>query len=291
VARTSVPPILAEGLKMEVWGTDSLVKDPIALQVGDDGSIYYTRSPRRNNAEFDIRGHQDWEIRSIALQTIEDKRNFLRTELSPERSAQNEWLADLNGDGSHDWKDMLEERNEVFQLKDTDGDGITDDKDDCPTIVNPKAPVIAQTNEINLTTSGGAVYQWFLNGIALTNSNSGNIQAIETGNYSVQFKTDKGCISPISKSVMVLITEISEANTPKIFPNPVKESLQIEFPKVFGQTVQLSIFDIKGQLIWHKDHLANKSLLDLRFLPSGTFFLQLRSNENERLYTQKLLKE
>ena len=125
-ARNSVAPILAEGLKMEVWGVDSLVKDPIAIHVADDGSIYYSRSPRRNNAEFDIRGHQDWEIRSIALQTIEDKRNFLRTELSPERSAQNEWLADLNGDGSHDWKDMLEERNEVFQLKDTDGDGMAD---------------------------------------------------------------------------------------------------------------------------------------------------------------------
>jgi quinoprotein glucose dehydrogenase len=125
-ARNSVTPILAEGLKMEVWGVDSLVKDPIAIHVADDGSIYYSRSPRRNNAEFDIRGHQDWEIRSIALQTIEDKRNFLRTELSPERSAQNEWLADLNGDGSHDWKDMLVERNEVFQLKDTDGDGMAD---------------------------------------------------------------------------------------------------------------------------------------------------------------------
>lgn len=125
-ARNSVTPILGEGLKMEVWGVDSLVKDPIAIHVADDGSIYYSRSPRRNNAEFDIRGHQDWEIRSIALQTIEDKRNFLRTELSPERSAQNEWLADLNGDGSHDWKDMLEERNEVFQLKDTDGDGMAD---------------------------------------------------------------------------------------------------------------------------------------------------------------------
>ena len=125
-ARNSVNPVLAEGLKMEVWGVDSLVKDPIAIHVADDGSIYYSRSPRRNNAEFDIRGHQDWEIRSIALQTIEDKRNFLRTELSPERSAQNEWLADLNGDGSHDWKDMLEERNEVFQLKDTDGDGMAD---------------------------------------------------------------------------------------------------------------------------------------------------------------------
>ena len=125
-ARNSVTPVLAEGLKLEVWGVDSLVRDPIAIHVGDDGSIYYTRSPRRNNAEFDIRGHQSWEIRSIALQSIEDKRNFLRTELSPERSAENTWLKDLNGDGSHDWKDMLVERNEVYQLKDTDGDGLAD---------------------------------------------------------------------------------------------------------------------------------------------------------------------
>lgn len=125
-ARNSVTPVLAEGLKLEVWGVDSLVRDPIAIHVSDDGSIYYSRSPRRNNAEFDIRGHQDWEIRSIALQTVEDKRNFLRTELSPERSSENTWLKDLNGDGSHDWRDMLVERNEVYQLKDTDGDGLAD---------------------------------------------------------------------------------------------------------------------------------------------------------------------
>lgn len=125
-ARNSVTPVLAEGLKLEVWGVDSLVRDPIAIHVSDDGSIYYSRSPRRNNAEFDIRGHQDWEIRSIALQTVEDKRNFLRTELSPERSSENTWLKDLNGDGSHDWKDMLVERNEVYQLKDSDGDGLAD---------------------------------------------------------------------------------------------------------------------------------------------------------------------
>lgn len=125
-ARNSVTPVLAEGLKLEVWGVDSLVKDPIAIHVADDGSIYYSRSPRRHNSEFDIRGHQSWEIRSIALQTIEDKRNFLRTELSPERSSENTWLKDLNGDGSHDWRDLTVERNEIYQLKDTDGDGLAD---------------------------------------------------------------------------------------------------------------------------------------------------------------------
>lgn len=125
-AKKSVSPELFEGLKLEVWAVDSLVKDPIALQVTDQGDIYYSRSPRRNNAEFDIRGHQSWEIRSIALQTIEDKRAFLRSELSPERSSENTWLLDLNGDGSHDWRDMTVEKNEVYKLRDTDGDGLAD---------------------------------------------------------------------------------------------------------------------------------------------------------------------
>ena len=125
-AKKSVSPELAPGLKMEVWAVDSLVKDPISIQVTDNGEVLYARSPRRNNSEFDIRGHQSWEIRSIALQTIEDKRAFLRSELSPERSSENTWLLDLNGDGSHDWRDMTLEKNEIIMLKDSDGDGFAD---------------------------------------------------------------------------------------------------------------------------------------------------------------------
>ena len=40
-ARNSVSPVLAENLKLEVWGVDSLVKDPIAIHVNDDGSIFH----------------------------------------------------------------------------------------------------------------------------------------------------------------------------------------------------------------------------------------------------------
>lgn len=122
----SINPIIADGLKLSVWAVDSLVKDPISIQVNEFGEVFYSRSPRRNNSEFDIRGHQSWEIRSIGLQTIEDKRAFLHDELSPERSSGNTWLADLNGDGSHDWRDLTLEKNEVFKLKDTDGDGFAD---------------------------------------------------------------------------------------------------------------------------------------------------------------------
>ncbi|WP_420147196.1 DUF7133 domain-containing protein, partial [Spirosoma sp.] len=122
----TVTPKLAEGLSLSLWGVDSLVADPIAIDIDDNGRLYYTRTNRQKNSEFDIRGHQDWEIESNRLQSIEDKRAFLHRILSPENSAKNEWLKDLNGDGSHDWRDMAVEKENVYRVEDTNGDGVAD---------------------------------------------------------------------------------------------------------------------------------------------------------------------
>ncbi len=64
--------------------------DPIGIDIDDKGHLFYTRTNRQKNSEFDIRGHQNWAIPSIALQTVGDKRAFLRKVLSPENSAKNE---------------------------------------------------------------------------------------------------------------------------------------------------------------------------------------------------------
>jgi quinoprotein glucose dehydrogenase len=121
-----VNPILSPGLKLSLWAMDSLVYDPISIHIADNGDLFYSRTNRQKDSEFDIRGHQDWEIRSISLQNIEDKRAFLHSELSPERSDSNKWLADLNGDGSHDWKDMTVQKEHIYKLRDSDGDGLAD---------------------------------------------------------------------------------------------------------------------------------------------------------------------
>ena len=121
-----VTPKLAEGLSLKLWGVDSLVADPVSISIDDQGRIYYTRTIRQKDAEFDIRGHQDWEIRSIALSSIDDKRNFLHTELSPERSVKNKWLRDLNGDSSHDWRDMTIQKEQVWRVEDANKDGLAD---------------------------------------------------------------------------------------------------------------------------------------------------------------------
>ena len=80
------PQLPDSNLTLKLWGGDSLVVSPIAIDLDNDGSLYYTTTNRQKNSEFDIRGHQDWEIPSIQLQTIEDKRAFLHKVLSPENS-------------------------------------------------------------------------------------------------------------------------------------------------------------------------------------------------------------
>jgi quinoprotein glucose dehydrogenase len=121
-----VKPQLAEGLNLKLWAVDSLVADIVSIDIDDQGKLYFTRINRQKNSEFDIRGHQDWEIESIKIQSIEEKREFLHRVLSPENSDKNTWLTDLNGDGSHDWKDMTIEKEQVFSIEDVSGDGIAD---------------------------------------------------------------------------------------------------------------------------------------------------------------------
>jgi quinoprotein glucose dehydrogenase len=115
---------LADGLKLDLWASDSLAPDPVAIAIDDQGRVYLNRTNRQKNSEFDIRGHRNWMTESIGLQTVEDRRTFLRKTFAPEKSKENSWLKDLNGDGIHDWKDLTVEKDEVWRIEDTDNDGI-----------------------------------------------------------------------------------------------------------------------------------------------------------------------
>lgn len=124
--RDKTPAKVAEGLELTLWASDTLAPDPVAMSIDDKGRVYLTRTNRQKNSEFDIRGHRDWMIESISLQTVEDRRAFLRKTFAPERSKENEWLKDLNEDGVHDWHDLTVEKDEVWRLEDTNKDGIAD---------------------------------------------------------------------------------------------------------------------------------------------------------------------
>ena len=125
--RANTSATVASGLELSLWASEELVADPIALYIDDHGRAFYSRTNRQDNSEFDIRGHRDWMIPSISFKTVEDRRQFLLEELAPENSDQNTWrLEDLNGDGSHDWKDLTIEKEHIYKVEDRSGDGLAD---------------------------------------------------------------------------------------------------------------------------------------------------------------------
>lgn len=125
-SRENISAIIAKGLVLSLWASDSLAPDPVAMDIDEQGSVYLTRTNRQKNSEFDIRGYRAWMTPSIALQTVEDRRAFLRETFASEKSDENSWLKDLNNDSIHDWKDLTVEKEEVWKLEDLDGNGIAD---------------------------------------------------------------------------------------------------------------------------------------------------------------------
>ncbi len=125
-ARKNITATVADGLELTLWASDSLAPDPVAMDIDSKGRIYLTRTNRQKHSEFDIRGYRQWMTPSISLQSVEDRRAFLRKTFAPELSEENSWLKDLNNDSIRDWKDLAVEKDEVWMLEDTNGDGLAD---------------------------------------------------------------------------------------------------------------------------------------------------------------------
>jgi serine protease AprX len=77
------------------------------------------------------------------------------------------------------------------------------------------------------------------------------------------------------------VTTVLRPISVQTHPNPVLETLHLEWDEGHSGT-QISIFDIKGQLIWTKiiDFEAGKSMISTADLPLGMYFFKLRNGAN-----------
>ena len=121
-----VPVNVADGLELTLWASDRLLADPVALSIDNHGRVFVTQTTRSGETGLDLRRHRDWMIESISLQSVEELRGFIHRTLAPERSEQNAWLQDHNGDGSRDWRDLTVLRERIHRIEDTSGDGVAD---------------------------------------------------------------------------------------------------------------------------------------------------------------------
>lgn len=124
--KASSPAKVADGLEFELFASDSLISDPIAISIDPQGRIFYTSAARQSNSEFDMRNHWHWMSASLAFETVEDRRKFLRENFSADSDESKRVLQDMNEDGVLDWRDLTVEKEQVWFVMDESGDGVAD---------------------------------------------------------------------------------------------------------------------------------------------------------------------
>lgn len=137
-------------LKAQQFAKDPMLKNPVGLSVGFDGTVYVTETQRRKAQNLDIRSNADWISTELSLQTVASKKAFYETELSRENSNKNKRrVKDHNNDGYHDWRDLMVLSEFVHAIKDIDGDGVADE-----------AKVFAGDFKTSVSGVAGGVFSW-----------------------------------------------------------------------------------------------------------------------------------
>lgn len=122
--RATISGTFAGALDVSLWASDTLMADPIGLDVDQQGRAVVTVTDRRYTSALDIRDHPDWETASLGFTHVEDRMAFVREKLAPDRSAENsDWLTDYNEDGTHDWRDLTVQTEKIYRIEDMSGSG------------------------------------------------------------------------------------------------------------------------------------------------------------------------
>lgn len=114
-------------LELKKWSGELNVPDPVSVAVDPQGRVYVTATTRRKVGDLDIREHMGWVPRDVGLSSVAEKSAFYREVLAPGKMRLPRGsLKDHNGDGSIDWKDLTVHTERIYQLRDTNGDGVAD---------------------------------------------------------------------------------------------------------------------------------------------------------------------
>lgn len=117
---------LAEGLELKLWAPGPLLSNAVALTFDQNGVAYVAETARRKSSDLDIRQHREWMLEDLALQSVEDTRAFHLEKLATDKSAENTWQEDFNGDSIHDYRDLMVQTEFIRRIWDEDGDGRAD---------------------------------------------------------------------------------------------------------------------------------------------------------------------
>jgi hypothetical protein len=143
----------------------------------------------------------------------------------------------------------------------------------------------------NLIVNGGFInssaignLQWYFNGVIIPGATQANLLYADTGLYTLSVTNSFGCInsSTINITTPNGIYQISNNHVFSLYPNPVKNTLNISNSNAADIIVNIAITDINGANVYHENQVNLNSTpvsLDISNLGNGVYFVSIFNNQ------------
>lgn len=146
-------------------------------------------------------------------------------------------------------------------------------------------PVITPSSSMIKTSNTYAIYQWFLNTIAIPGATTYAITPTSNGNYIVKVTDTNGCTA-FSSQYAVHTAGVGQLNKEdvSIYPNPAAHVLHIESP----EAVRAIITSVEGRILVNQ---ADAKDVNISRLATGTYIITLYDDKGERVAVRQFVKE
>ena len=145
-------------------------------------------------------------------------------------------------------------------------------------------PTITEAGDTLIASTGGISYQWLFNGKLIAGA-IGQIYVKneeDNGFYNVRVITSEGCSATSINFGLVTSITIPTQREVRIYPNPVKNLLNLELNNIISDELQVQIVDLTGRIIYHEIFLNPSrhfvKSMDLRGTQSGLYLLKITGN-------------
>jgi hypothetical protein len=74
-----------------------------------------------------------------------------------------------------------------------------------------------------------------------------------------------------------------------VYPNPATNYVEFRFDPKVALTVDLLFYDVDGKMVKQYDNIKNYSRVDIRELPVGMYFIEIRRHDNLTIETRRIV--
>jgi PKD repeat protein len=156
----------------------------------------------------------------------------------------------------------------------------------------PAPQGISQSGDTLIANQGAGSYQWFYNGNLISGATDYYYIAAQSGNYNIVATDANGCeVEAVIFDVVAATGNLSDQPGFSIYPNPVKNILEIRFAQKLNSPARILILNMLGEDVLKHSVASNQSVVNLDISEFSSFFYYIVLENDGKISRSKFVKQ